>query len=110
MSFHSRYLMYVAESPENLLMKYLYMGTFGETSRATRPVIVIYEIATLKFEVVDTIPQFYSPGSTIWKHDSNGIIGTVWWNNPYPMGCPSCTNRKSQVTEIATKHTSEALA
>ena len=24
-------------------------------------------------------------------------IGTAWVNHPFPMGCPSCANRKSQV-------------
>ena len=89
--------MYVAETPLDNLVQYLYMGTFGESSKATRPIVILYDIPELEFHIVDTIPEFYSAGNLIWRHDNSGIIGTVWWNHPFPLGCPSCTNRKSQV-------------
>ena len=94
----SRHLLYVAESPENPLAKFLYLGTFGETPKeATRPIVILYDVEKVTFTPLKTIPEFYSAGDIIWMPDSSGILGVVWPNYPYPAGCPHCANRKSQV-------------
>ena len=94
----SRHLLYVAESPENPLAKFLYLGTFGETPKeATRPIVILYDVEKVTFTPLKTIPEFYSAGEISWMPDSSGILGVVWPNYPYPAGCPHCANRKSQV-------------
>ena len=94
----SRLLLYVAESPVNLLAKFLYLGTFGETPKgASRPIVILYDVEKVTFTPLKTIPEFYSAGEISWKSDSSGILGVAWPNYPYPAGCPSCANRKSQV-------------
>ena len=94
----SRQLLYVAESPENPLAKFLYLGTFGETPKeATRPIVILYDVEKVTFTPLKTIPEFYSAGEISWMPDSSGILGVVWPNYPYPAGCPHCANRKSQV-------------
>lgn len=92
-----RHILYVAESPKQSLADYLFLGTFGETPKATRPIVIIYDIETLTFKALETIPEHYSAGQIIWKPDSSGIIGVAWGNHPFPMGCPGCANRQSQV-------------
>ena len=94
----SRHLLYVAESPENPLAKFLYLGTFGETPKeATRPIIILYDVEKVAFTPLKTIPEYYSAGEISWMPGSSGILGVVWPNYPYPAGCPHCANRKSQV-------------
>jgi hypothetical protein len=95
-----RYLLYVAESPANPLAKYLYLGTFGESPKASRPIVILYDVQNLAFSPLETIPPFYSAGDISWKPDSSGIVGLAWWNHPFPMGCPGCANRRSQVRSM----------
>ena len=104
----NRYIIYVAESPKQSLAEYLYLGTFGETPKASRPIVIIYDIENLTFKAIETIPEHYSVGEISWKTDSSGIIGTAWGNHPFPMGCPGCANRKSQVFS-ADLHKTSAL-
>lgn len=93
-----RKLLYVAESAQNPLAKYLYLGSFGKLPQeATRPTVILYDVETLTFATLKTIPEFYSAGEISWKKDSSGIIGVVWPNHPFPLGCAHCANRKSQV-------------
>ena len=89
--------MYVAEELVNAKTRYLYQGNFGEFTRAIRPVIILYDIEKLKFHVIKQIPVSLTPGQISWRPDSRGIIGVVWSNHPFPMGCPGCANRASQV-------------
>ena len=79
------------------MVEYLYLGSFGETPKASRPIVIIYDIENLTFAAIETIPEHYSVGEISWKSDSSGIIGVAWGNHPFPMGCPGCANRKSQV-------------
>ena len=79
------------------MVEYLYLGSFGETPKASRPIVIIYDIENLTFAAIETIPEHYSVGEISWKYDSSGIIGVAWGNHPFPMGCPGCANRKSQV-------------
>ena len=69
-----RYLLYVAESPKQSLVEYLYLGTFGETPKASRPIVIIYDVENLTFAAIETIPEHYSVGEITWKSDSSGII------------------------------------
>ena len=82
----------------NPMAKYLFLGTFGETPKgASRPIVILYDIETLTFSHLKTVPEFYSVGEISWKFDSSGIIGVAWPNHPFPLGCPHCANRKSQL-------------
>ena len=70
-----RYILYVAESPKQSLVEYLYLGTFGEMPKASRPIVIIYDIENLTFKPIETIPEHYTAGEISWKADSSGIIG-----------------------------------
>ena len=36
-------------------------------------------------------------GQLTWKPDSTGLVGVAWYNHPFPMACPDCTNRNSKI-------------
>jgi len=92
------YVMYVAESLEDSKQKYVYQGDFGETVEfATRPIVVYYNVAKNSFETISHIPEMFSVGQISWRPDSKGIIGVYWYNHPFPMACPDCSNRDSKV-------------
>ena len=93
--------MYVAEAPVKSMAQFLYLGTFGESQRVSRPKVFFYHIENQSFHELKTIPDFYSAGELSWRSDGSGIIGVVWGNHPFPMGCPGCANRKSQVNLIS---------
>ena len=94
---NGKLIMYVAEAPVNSRAQFLYLGTFGESQRVSRPKVFLYNVENQTFKMLETIPDFYSAGELSWRSDSSGIVGTVWGNHPFPMGCPGCANRKSQV-------------
>jgi hypothetical protein len=54
-------------------------------------------VATLKFSTIDHIPSYYSVGQLTWKPDSLGLVGVAWYNHPFPMACPACSNRNSKI-------------
>ena len=90
-------ILYSAEAPANPMAQYLYLGSYGESQRVSRPKVFLYDVEKQTILALETIPDFYSAGELSWKVDGSGIIGTVWSNHPFPMGCPACANRKSQV-------------
>ena len=96
-----RHLLFVAESPEDPIAKFLFLGNFGETPRgASRPIVILYDVEKLTFAALQTIPENFSAGEISWLPNDSGILGVVWPNHPFPLGCPHCANRKSQVFHI----------
>ena len=57
----------------------------------------VLQVSTLKFSTINQIPTYYSVGQLTWKPDSLGLVGVAWYNHPFPMACPACTNRNSKI-------------
>ncbi len=55
--------MYSAERQQDPKNKFLFEGNFGETvDWAVRPTVVLYEVSTLTFNILNNVPHHYSLG------------------------------------------------
>ncbi len=63
--------MYSAERQLDPKKKFLFKGTFGETvDWAVRPTVVLYEVSTLTFNILNNVPHHYSLGKK-WTDRQN---------------------------------------
>ena len=59
------------------MAQYLYLGSYGESQRVSRPKVFIYNVEKQTFQGLETIPDFYSAGELSWKVDGSGIVAKL---------------------------------
>lgn len=60
-------------------------------------VVVVYNIESETFKVLDSVPEHLCPAHVIFSPDGKGVVGVAFETNPRRYGLIFCTNRPSHV-------------
>lgn len=76
--------------------QYLFRDDWGETlMEKCFPVVCIFDISTETVTVLEGIPEGISPAQATWRPNTDEIVFSALYHEPYKVGSIFCDNRRS---------------